>query len=300
MSESTANLLTRENLPEFEIKIPERINKLHPLLATAKKTLVSSYEHNGLATAGRQNLHLHVSKANIDRAIKILSTLLSAFEKRSFTFTMQNKHGNFIHLPTVNIQGIEIRFKLQERTKRTVVRTLEDIKQPSLKKQMTYSFKSGESYLMPTGQLYLEIESDYSDLRGRKLWEDNDKTKIEDQLNSFMEGLIITSEGLRLKEERWAEDRRQWDSERAIVQKREDQIKAKQNRIDNVKALADKTAEFDKVLALKNKLHCPDSFLGLEKEVAQFSLWIDEYLENGDPVSQFLKNTVKPLIDTTA
>lgn len=296
MSESIATLLERENLPEFQIKIPERIHKLQPILSEAKKNLVTTSTYNGLATAGRQNLHLHVSKNNIDRAIKILSTILTAFEKRGFKFSTQNQHGNYIYFPTVTIQGTAVRFRLQERMKKTVVKSLDQVEKSF--RNLIYSFKPGESYLLPSGQLYLQIESD-SDLQCRKLWEDKEKEPIEDQLNSFMKGLITTSEGVRIREERWLAADRERQALAEIAYKKEHQRRAKEERINAVKSLVGKVEEYEKILLLKNSLQNPTNFQGLEKEVTQFLLWVDEYLESGDPVTKFLKTTVRPLIEVT-
>lgn len=180
--------------------------------------------------------------------------------------------------------------------KKTVVKSLDQVEK--FFRNLIYSFKPGESYLLPSGQLYLQIETD-SDLQCKKLWEDKEKEPIEDQLNSFMKGLITTSEGARIREDRWLAADRERQAVAEIAYKKEQQRRAKEERINTVKSLIGKVDEYDKVLLLKSNLQNPNNFHGLEKEITQFLLWIDEYLESGDPVTKFLKTTVRPLIQTT-
>lgn len=299
MSATAAELLEREKLSDFQLVIPERINKLPPLLSEAKKNLTANKEPwDGLASSGRDNIHLQVSPDNIDRAIKIMYTLLTGFEKRGFKLFKKSEHNYHQphHMPAVEIQGVKVSFRLQERLRQTRIDSLTEIKNKNFRSRLDYNFKPGEKYLIPSGKLYLQIETD-ADLRCRKLWEDKDNELIENHLSEFMEGLIIASEGARLRDERWLEAEKQRQAEAEIVYKREQRIKAKQSRIDTVKSLLCKVDEYEKVQALKLRLQNKDNYQGLEKEAEQFIMWIDEYLESGDPLVRLLKNTVKPLLD---
>jgi hypothetical protein len=95
-------LVAFEQQKENQISVADQLELTHPLiLKTQKRLTKSKRDANGMISAPQGVLHIHTSRAQCDRALGILQTLLSAFESRGFpvTATADSLHVNILDEP---------------------------------------------------------------------------------------------------------------------------------------------------------------------------------------------------------
>ena len=295
--DDVARLLSYEDSQENKITIPERLGKIHPLIASAKKTMLDDkYTNDGLLQSYRDELHLCVSKANLDRAIKILATLVNAFEIRGFNFSIGNDVSPNFKLPAVEIFGQQIEFRIQERLKKTTIDSLEQIQDKQLRQRHSYGFKAGQSCLLPSGELYFQIDS-YVSIRCQKAWTSKPHNPLEDQLNEIMKGLIIAAYGKKQHRERLAAEHKVFTDRIELQQRAEVYEKARKDRINALKVLTKEQIEYQQVKNLKEQLESLLRENPTNKEADQALKWVHEFLREPDPLTSFLNNVIKPLMD---
>lgn len=292
---SISEFVSNEDLEEYKIVVPERIGKTPPLLAAAREKLAATtYLEHGLLGTYQAGLHLHVSRENLDRSIKILSSLVTAFTKRGFPFSIHEPTGYHkeLKLPIVIIQGVEIKFRLQERLKRTKIDSLEQIKDKAFRKQLSYGFSPGKEFLIPSGNLFIQIDT-YTTTFNKKVWEDSEKNPLELQLNNVLKGLIIASQAIKESNEEWAAERARRDLEQEIYEQEKAKERAKADRGKALLGLANDLNEYQKIVSLKQRV-AEFSPAGFSKEIQELSRWIEEYCAEPDPLTEFLETTIRP------
>lgn len=296
--EEISSLLAFEDLPENKIEIPERLGKTHPLLSAAKKSMLDSkYTNDGLLQSSRNELHLCVSKEHLDRTIKFFATLVNAFEARGFRFSKENDVSPNMQLPTVEIIGQKIQFRIQERMKKTVIHALDQIKDKHLKQRYSYNFKSGDAYLIPSGELYLQIDSYTHKIRCQKAWTNKPHNTLEAQLNEIMKGLIIAAYGKKLHRDILDAEHKKYADQAKQRRNIEMQEKEKKDRMNTLRVLVKEQQEYLQVKDLKNQLEARLVQDSTNIEVDQALKWANEFLSESDPLTLFLTKVIKPLME---
>lgn len=295
--EEIMGLLSFEDKPQNKITIPERLNKTHPIISAAKKSMLADkYSYDGLLQSGRDEMHFCISKEHLDRAVKLLATLVNAFEVRGFKFSKENDVSPNMQLPTVEIIGQKVQFRIQERMKKTIIHSLDQVKDKYLKTRYSYNFKSGEAYLLPSGELYFQIDS-FTQLRCQKAWTSRPHNTLEDQLNDIMKGLIIAAYGKKLHHDRLAAEHKKYADQMEQRYRAEALEKAKKDRMNALRALAKEQTEHQQISNLKEQLENKLRQDPTSQELDQALKWANEYLAEPDPLTSFLNKIIKPLLD---
>jgi hypothetical protein len=198
---------------EFEVDPAHRISidltrELHPLVRKTRAVL------NGKSTPSGKDLPIdvHIGKSSRERALRLLSTMLYAFEERGFRIEACSgtNNGSF-----VIINDEPLQFSLNEETRKPAGRLAADSEHNSVAERV------------PETRLVFRIH-DYWAQGYRKTWADGARRSLEEQLNDMMPALVELSAVIRkerLERERRHEEFRQRDLERARRQRMESDLK---------------------------------------------------------------------------
>jgi hypothetical protein len=216
--EQLKRLIQFEEQPENRIIVSENSTRSHPLVIQIRGTFSKAYSsrqelHSPKYSADAACLDIHVAEKSVARALRFMDTLLKVFEKRGHKVISEGKD----HRKEVLfvILGEKFSFRLREKTK--MVRIPE-----SERKKDYYGPRTNYE---PTGLFELQLWRTQTGM-AETTWKDGARSKLEDQLNSIMIGLIVGVD----TERRWR--RRHEDADR---QHREDEQKRRQQAQEQLK-----------------------------------------------------------------
>ena len=184
------------DLFEKPIPVPDVPNSPHPLVAATRRALKSAErdEYGLLHPRAKETLDVCVSRACIDRALKVMNAFIVALERAGFavetTATLGNE-GNPGH-PTTHavINDERVEFSMGEKTRR-------DERPPTTAERLEmrqHPWESGPFYkCSSTGELYLQIENDWHRSRHRRTWSDDKRGALENHLYSFVRSLLMAA-----------------------------------------------------------------------------------------------------------
>ncbi len=231
----------RELKPENLIIIPEKISRLHPL---AKQTLASLLKTEpdkyGRCYPSAESLDIGCSRKTAKRATYILHVLIREAEKRGYSTSIHrytaycsqntNPYGTFIHC-----YGQDVRISLMEKVKK-VPRIIP--------KEQLKNYWGAKEDFVPTGQLSLKIENfPYYVGRHKRNWVDTDTKLLEEQLNSFMVGLVTASVCIHQESERKKQEEEERMKQREYEELRRQKQLEEQNRIHHLEEVLSRWIE---------------------------------------------------------
>jgi hypothetical protein len=184
--------ISYERQSENRITVPTSLTSPHPLVAKTEKSIRSTKpDSKGMIRPKAHGcLDVRVGKDSIDRAVRILDTLVTALDARGLSVsTAANKQ--FAACITVMDEVIE--FYLEEKFK--IVE--KKLTQAQKKEQEKYPWMYSHEYdYIPTGIMSLKIDA-WGICDTRKKWSDGEKQRLEDCLNSFVIGLMKAAETIK-------------------------------------------------------------------------------------------------------
>ena len=189
------------------IIVSERLASPHPLVKMTLDVLEKEKpDKYGVLRAWRQKyLNIRVSPSSLKRALRIMDSIIKAFEERSYKVEVGKGEVPGTHLL---IHDSTLDFELTEKINSVshVPTTAE------IEKQKKYSWEKPPLYdFRPSGLLTLKID-EYNAQGYRKSWADGKTQRIDDLLDDFIVGAIkvaIIAKEERLERERhWAEENR--------------------------------------------------------------------------------------------
>ncbi len=177
-------------------------NLSHPLIVQAREVLRNSQvDGRKILVTKDPCLDIRVSKASLDRALRIMATLIHAIESQGFTIAVGAGHRE---KTVAKIHGQEVSFGLVEKVAR-----LELTSPPKggvLESVLSYGGTPVE--FLPNGNLILEVWHPYD--ASPKRWKDGKTRKLEDMIPQILADLIRIALAQRHKqEEREAAQREQ-------------------------------------------------------------------------------------------
>lgn len=270
----------REKEPEWLIRVPPDLRLSHPMVKAAAAAIHQAAEHPSqsvrwaeryranLVRAGDGRLDIAVSKPLIPRALRIMQALLSAFEKRGYAVSINEKSATI-----VTVLGEDLQIALNERQKQVKVR---------------HRYGTGNE-LEPSGQLRLRIGPDYSSSGIA----DDPPRLIEDLLNRFTASLVRRAVEAKRQRADQQEQERRWrvhDDERRL----RDQVRhSDELRRRRLRTLASRWVQHRRISEFVSSvgrriLETP--LEGDSKEAAtRWVEWARENLRKTDPIDALLK-----------
>jgi hypothetical protein len=216
-----------EKQPKNRIIVSDSVTDFHLLVAKTEKSIRSTKPDlkSTIRPKARGCLDVRVGRDCIDRAMRIMDTLIKALEARGMRVTIAD---NKKFAACISVMDEVIEFYLEER-----VKIIEKKLTPAQKKeQQEYPWRYGNEYdYIPTGILSLKINGEgISDTR--KTWSDGQKQRLENCLNSFIIGLMKAAEIIkknRIEREKreleWQERRRRHEELEKVRWEEEARIK---------------------------------------------------------------------------
>jgi len=174
----------------------------HPLILQARAKLAKANENpHGILWIAEQCLDIRVSRASLDRAIRVMASLVAVIEREGFSVSVGNGHRE---QTTATVYGQTIKFGLVEQVERVeasvapsgglVDRVLKYGTQPPVTRK-------------PSGKLLIEVW----DIWGihKKRWKDGKTTELEDLIPKVLAGFVRIALHRRAEEERRAAEARE-------------------------------------------------------------------------------------------
>ncbi|WP_439655936.1 hypothetical protein ACSHWB_26260 [Lentzea sp. HUAS TT2] len=240
--------------------------------------------HQVVARLQRKPEHLHVSKESLDRALRIIQSLIAEWTRRGHDADLGDGESGFVML----IRESQFTLTMDEEYK-----LVDHLPSPEeLAQNKTYSWQrvQPEKRWAGTGRLSLELPHDYSYNGRRRRWGDRERWSLEDKLSdilSELEGRAQFDDERRIA---LANDkvRRQQQWESAMVQAR-----ARFVEDFKIKAIAEQVDLWDR--AAKIRAYCTsleDSRAAegkMQDELAEWILWAKSYADRIDPTCEGLR-----------
>src|SRR3989304_369350 len=269
------------------IHVPSTLRSPHPYIAKTKEAFdnaePSRYSRDkGLLTAHGEKLDISVSRNSLQRALRVMNTLIKALEARGFKVSIATEKKNEYYSSyktSVFVLGQSIEFGLKEFLKQTK-RELT----PAEKKERPWADKFEYDY-NPSGRLSLEIKNWEAP---RKNWSDAKIKRVEDCLNDFIVALIKTSVELRTREvQRKQEERNRMEWER-LREERDRRRREEETQIQNLIVSA---ANWQKCKQLREYINAVKED-GIRKngciepgsELDKWLTWANQQAERFDPL----------------
>jgi len=185
--------------PEAPIK---RGDLSHPLILQARAKLAKANENpHGILWIVEQCLDIRVSRASLDRAIRVMAGLVAVIEREGFSVSVGNGHHE---QTTATVCGQTIKFGLVEQVERVeasvapsgglVDRVLKYGAQPPVLRK-------------PSGKLLIEVWDIWGTYKKR--WKDGKTTRLEDLVPKVLAGFIRIALHRRAEGERRAAENRE-------------------------------------------------------------------------------------------
>ncbi len=254
---------------------------LHPLVEKTKKSVNKSYLDKGCIRCGRNGLDIRVSPHSLDRALRVMNTVIENLEKKGvIVFINETEHKT----PTcVKICEETLSIDIYEK-----INIIE-------KKEKRDYFDYGRYDYIPNGDLVLRIKDGPYDIRSE--WKDGQRKKLENQIDSFIDGLFLAAEKKkddRLERER---ERREWEEKE---RKKEEEERKRQQEKARVDMLEKEAMCWHRSKIIRSYVEAAtaayiekDGKIEPGSEFDQWKAWANQQADNLDPLTEKL-NTIKP------
>jgi hypothetical protein len=187
--------LFEKRIPVLEVSTAE-----HPLVAQTRRALAETGAQEGgiIQPRDRASLDVQVFEVTMERALRIMNTLIHAVERAGFTVEVSATLGGDGTISGYSTYAVvheeRIQFSLSEATQE-VERPPTDEERAEMRR---HPWQRGPFYAqIATGELTLQIEGSWDSERHRRTWSDSKHYRLEDRLHSFLRGVLITAESLK-------------------------------------------------------------------------------------------------------
>jgi hypothetical protein len=200
------------------IAVGDRLSAAHPVVRTAKEALHAA-EPDEIGILRPKECHaIRVSRAQRSRALRIFEALVTAFDERSWSVTMDDGKVN------VRVDNFPVSFILAEETEH-----VERQSKPDFSGSYSFHSQRHDRVEKPSGRLAVALEEGVS-LFGssiRRRWHDTEKHVLEEQLNDVVIGLLKLVHAVQ---EQMARKQREEQQERERS-RRIEEVLAEQDRL---------------------------------------------------------------------
>jgi hypothetical protein len=192
--------------PVFEqVQVPTTLDDIHPLVAKTRKVLLRAEVRDGwLLNDAPECAPIYVSKAMLDRALRVLEGLLRAVTRAGWTLDCPNKGR-----PAISVEGVRVPFSIEE----------------------TRTFGATMLELVPKGLLRITLPWSPGHGGGRRTFQDAKVQRVENILDEVCLGLWD-----------YAQNSRAWDA-RCEAEARQREERARAAEIEKQRQLLNETRQ---------------------------------------------------------
>jgi hypothetical protein len=215
---------TVEKAPDRAIRVSPTLGSPHPLVARTEKSLRNARkDQRGLLLPDAQRiLDVRVTRASLDRALRIFDALIKGLETRGFVVSC-SPDGE--RRTSVKVLDEEVGVRIEETVRRVERKPTASLRRREPPGHFLPSYPQYD--YIPSGELLLRV-TDQDFQATRRTWRDGKRHRLEAQLNRFVVGLVVVAEAkkaerLRLEEfHRELEERRRKAEEQARFRQEEE------------------------------------------------------------------------------
>lgn len=217
--------------PENQILVPDELFDPLPLIVKTAKSLrgAGADEYGMVRPRAKHCLDIRVGKESIERAARIMDTLIKALDARDIKLIHEDKKEWGTRLV---VDGEALGFRLEEKARREkYVPT--PAEQKELDKDRWYRYRLPDDKYFPSGNLSLKLETGYgSGLRST--WADGKKQRVEACLNKFIATAYKAAAHQKAARIKRKQQEREWAEQKRRREILREKIKQEQKRLDNL------------------------------------------------------------------
>lgn len=273
-------LIQFEEQSENRITVEDSPARYHALVRNTRESMKDSKWHrqNLLYPSWRERearLDIQVSKESLPRALRLMDSLIKAFEKRGHKLVPEvtERHCDVYFV----ILGEQFRFRLREKTRMIRISDSEQKK----------DYFSNRVRYEPTGDLELILcrkLSRYSE----ETWKDGKRHRLEDQLNEVMIALIVGVERERDWRFQQEENERRRKAEEAQRWRQEQERRKEEQKIGQLNKMIENWNQAASIRAfmadLKATVEERQGQIEERSDLAAWMSWAFAYADKIDPL----------------
>lgn len=274
---------------EEPIVVPGRLSRPHPLIKQSSEILSRRQPNDdGFVHPPKKGcLDIAVSRNSLRRALRIMDTVIKALEKLGYDVYLSEGRTK------TTIQEVPISFRLSEKLTTKKKRPEEH----DLKGRYMFGHSRFIEERVPSGDLCLTIhEAENFYIYGcQQNWNDGKKSKLENRINSFIDGLVTVAVAkIEHDKEKEEEERRRIERRKQLEEERLKRAEFRQMYLEEearVKKLISEAENWKRSQILREYIaeierHADDGelSLSLEKPLAEWLKWAHNQADRLDPL----------------
>lgn len=279
-----------DDLDEVPIIVPDRLSNPHPLIKQSSDTLNSRQPNEvGLVSPpGKGCLDITVSKASLRRALRIMDTIIKILQKQGYGVYLSEGRTK------AKIQEVPISFGIGEK--------LATKKKRPEEHDLSGRYEFGHSRFIeqrvPSGDLSLTIHEagDFHLYGCQQNWNDGKKSKLENRMNSFIDGLLTAAAAkIDRDREREEEECRRIERQRQLEEERLRRADLRRRYLEEqhrVKKLISEAENWKKshilreyIAILERRATGSELPFDLDKPFGEWLKWAHDQADRLDPLS---------------
>ena len=287
---SVSRISISQNTEQEPIVVPDRLSSPHPLTKQSSETLNGrSSNEVGIVNPPKKGcLDITVSKGALRRALRIMDTIIKVLEKKGYGVYLSEGRTK------TKIQEVPISFGISEK--------LATKKKRPEEHDLDGRYRFGHSRFIeervPSGDLSLTIHKaeDFYLYGCQKNWNDGKKSKLENRINSFVDGLVTVAVAkIERDKEREEEERRRIERQKQMEEERRKRVELRRMYLEEearVTNLISEAEDWERSQILREYIaeiekHATDDELpfGLEKPLVEWLKWAHDQADRLDPLS---------------
>jgi hypothetical protein len=275
---------------EEPIVVPDRLSSPHALIRQSSEILNGRQSSEvGIVNPPKEGcLDISVSKGGLRRALRIMDTVIKALEK----------HGYGIYLSEgrtkTKIQGVTISFGISEK----LVTKKKRPDEHDLEGRYHFGHSRFIDERVPSGDLSLTIHDaeDFYIYGCQRQWNDGKKAKIENRIQSFIEGLeTVAAAKIERDREEQEEERRRIERQRRLEEERLRRAELRrryleeEGRVNTLISCAENWKRShilrEYIAEVEKRAAGGELPFSLEKPLAEWLRWAQDQVDRLDPLA---------------
>jgi len=288
--ELVARMTSSKQSDEEPIVVPDRLSSPHPLTKQSSEILYGRQsDDEGLVHPPKKGcLDISVSKASLRRSLRIMDTIIKTLEKQNYEVFLSK--GN----TKTKILEVSISFKIYEKV---AIKKRRPGKH-NLDGRYQFGHSSFTEERVPSGNLCLTIHEaeDFYIYGCQQNWNDGKKSKLENRINSFIDGLVtVAIAKLERDKEREEEERRRIERQKQLEEERLKRAELRRRYLEEEAKITELVSEAEnwkrsQILreyiaeVEKHKIN-GELPINLDKSLAEWLQWAYDQANRLDPLS---------------
>lgn len=275
---------------EEPIVVPDRLSSPHPLIKQSSEILNGQQPNDvGLVNPPKKGcLDITVSKGSLRRALRIMDTVIKVLEKLGYNMYLSEGRTK------TKIQEVPISFGISEK--------LSTKKKRPEEHDLNGHYRFGHSRFIeervPSGDLCFTIHEaeDFYIYGCQQNWNDGKKSKLENRINSFIDGLVTVAVAkIERDKEREEEKRRRIERQRQLEEERLKRAELRRRYLEEEARVTKLISEAENwkrsqilreyIAEIERLATAGEQSLRLEKPLVEWLKWANDQADRLDPLA---------------